>query len=44
MADQADDKASGQPATVSVEASSLGDQLKTIKQGLASSPVRREVA
>jgi len=42
MADQADDKASGQPATVSVEASSLGDQLKTIKQGLASSPVRRQ--
>ncbi|RVD70694.1 MAG: ABC transporter ATP-binding protein/permease [Mesorhizobium sp.] len=42
MADQADDKAGPAPAAVSVEASSLGDQLATIRQALKSSPVRRQ--
>ncbi|MDX8537969.1 ABC transporter ATP-binding protein/permease [Mesorhizobium abyssinicae] len=42
MADQADDKAGPAPAAVSVEASSLGDQVRTIKQALKSSPVRRQ--
>ncbi|TIT33519.1 MAG: ABC transporter ATP-binding protein/permease, partial [Mesorhizobium sp.] len=42
MADQADDKAGPAPAAVSVEVSSLGDQVRTIKQALKSSPVRRQ--
>ncbi|RWD05955.1 MAG: ABC transporter ATP-binding protein/permease [Mesorhizobium sp.] len=42
MADQADDKAGPAPAAVSFEASSLGDQLATIRQALKSSPVRRQ--
>ncbi|RWF34409.1 MAG: ABC transporter ATP-binding protein/permease, partial [Mesorhizobium sp.] len=42
MADQAEDKAGPAPAAVSVEISSLGDQVRTIKQALKSSPVRRQ--
>ena len=42
MVDQADDKAGPAPAAVSVETSSLGDQVATIRQALKSSPVRRQ--
>ena len=44
MADQTDKKPGPQKATVSVEASSLADQVATIKSGLKSSPVRRQLA
>ncbi|RJT35197.1 ABC transporter ATP-binding protein/permease [Mesorhizobium waimense] len=43
MADQADVIA-GAGQAVSVEASSLGDQLKTIRQALKTSPVRKPLA
>jgi putative ATP-binding cassette transporter len=43
MADHPDDRASPQPAAVSVEASSLRDQLVTIRLGLAASPVRKQL-
>ena len=41
MADHPDDKASAQPAAASVEASSLRDQLATIRRALMASPVRK---
>ncbi|CAN7646140.1 ABC transporter ATP-binding protein/permease [Mesorhizobium sp. LjNodule214] len=44
MADQADVIAGAGQAAVSVEASSLGDQLKTIRQALKTSPVRKPLA
>ena len=40
MADQLDNAATVQPAAVAVEASSLGDQVATIRQALTGSPVR----
>ena len=44
MADQADIKVGpGPAAAVSVEASTLGDQVTTIKQALKSSPVRKQL-
>ncbi|CAN7321048.1 ABC transporter ATP-binding protein/permease [Mesorhizobium amorphae] len=44
MADQADVIAGAGQAAVSVEASSLGDQLNTIRQALKTSPVRKPLA
>jgi putative ATP-binding cassette transporter len=41
MADHPDDNASSRPVDASVETSSLGDQLATIRQALAGSPVRK---
>jgi len=43
MADQADIIVGPGPAAVSVEASTLGDQVTTIKQALKSSPVRKQL-
>lgn len=44
MDNQTDRKPGPQKPTVSVEASSLADQVATIKLGLKSSPVRRQLA
>ncbi|CDX42572.1 ABC transporter domain-containing protein [Mesorhizobium plurifarium] len=44
MDNQTDKKPGPQKPTVSVEASSLADQVATIKLGLKSSPVRRQLA
>ncbi|TPO10223.1 ABC transporter ATP-binding protein/permease [Mesorhizobium sp. B1-1-5] len=44
MDDQTDRKPEPQKPVVSVEASSLADQVATIKLGLKSSPVRRQLA
>ncbi|QKD01678.1 ABC transporter ATP-binding protein/permease [Mesorhizobium loti] len=41
MADQPDRNATAQPAAVAVEASSLRDQVATIKRALVGSPVRK---
>eukprot|EP01035_Chromulina_nebulosa_P064456 gene64456-88148_t len=41
MADQPDRNATAQPAAVTVEASSLGDQVATIRRALVGSPVRK---
>ena len=44
MADQADEKPGARQAAVSIEASSLSDQLATIRLALKTSPVRRKLS
>jgi putative ATP-binding cassette transporter len=44
MADQADDKPGAEQAAVSIEASSLSDQLATVRLALKTSPVRRKLS
>ncbi|MCF6100973.1 ABC transporter ATP-binding protein/permease [Mesorhizobium muleiense] len=43
MADHPDFEASAKPIAASVEASSLGDQLATIRLALATSPIRKQL-